>query len=140
METQINVNLLSSSKNKFSKFATKKWYVIESKSNGSYLHHDPIKFLTCSLELNLCDYSDAYILVTGNIYVKRRNAADTVDIALGAITQIAFNNCAPFKYCRTEISDTFVDCADFINIIIPMYNLIEYIYNYSDTSENFIGF
>ena len=45
-----------------------------------------------------------------------------------------FENCAPFKDCRTEINDTFVDYADFINIAMPMYNLIEYSDNYSDTS------
>ena len=49
---------------------------------------------------NLCDYSDAYILVTGDIAVKRRNAADTADIELAATTQGAFKNCAPFKDCR----------------------------------------
>ena len=43
METPKIVNLLNSSDNKFSKFATKKWYVIDSESNGGYLHHDPIK-------------------------------------------------------------------------------------------------
>ena len=52
------------------------------------------------------------------------------------LTQIAFKNCAPFKDCRTEINDTFVDYAHFINIAMPMYNLIEYSDNYSDTSES----
>ena len=87
-----------------------------------------------SLESSLSNYSDAYMLVTGNIAVKRRNAADSADIALGSIKQVAFKNCAPFKDCRTEINDTFVDYADFINIAMPMYNLIEYSDNYSDTS------
>ena len=70
-------------------------------------------------------YSDAYILVTENIAIKRRDATDTVDIALGAITQVAFKNCAQFKDCKTEINETFVDYADFINIAMPVYNLIE---------------
>ena len=65
----------------------KKWYVIDSESKGKYSHHDPIKFLTKSIESSLCDYSDAYIWVTGDIAVKRKNAADTADIALGAITK-----------------------------------------------------
>ena len=92
------------------------------------------------LESSLSDYSDAYILVTGDIAVKRRNAADTADIELAAATQVAFKNCAPFKDCRTEINDTFVDYADFINIAMPMYNLIEYNDNYSDTSGSLWGF
>ena len=94
--------MLNGSENENSKFATKKWYVIESESKGNYSHHDPITFLTKSIESSLCDYSDAYILVTGNIAVKRRNAADTADIALGAITQVAFKNRASFEKCSTE--------------------------------------
>ena len=48
--------------------------------------------------------------------------------------KVAFKNCAPFKKCKTEINETFVDDSDFINITMPMYNLIEYSDNYSDTS------
>ena len=124
METQKIVNLLNNIDSENSKFATKKWYVIDSDSKGVYSHENEIKFLTNSLELSLCDYSDAYILVTGNITVTGGNNN----------TKVAFKNCAPFKDCRTEINDTFVDYADFINIAMPMYNLIEYSDNYSDTS------
>ena len=134
METQKTVNLLNSSDNENSKFATKKWYVIDSESKGKYSHHDPIRFLIKSVESSLCDYSGAYILVTGNTAVKRRNPVDTADIALGAITQVAFKNCAPFEKCRSKINEIFIDEADFINITMPMYNLIEYSDNYSDTS------
>ena len=134
METQKIINLLNNTENEYSKFATKKWYVINNESKVNYSHENPIKFLTNSLESSLCDYSDAYILVTGNITVKRRNAADTDDIALGAITQAVFKICSPFKNCRTEINNTFVDNADFINITMPMHNLIEYSDNFSDTS------
>ena len=59
METQKIVNLLNSSEIKYSKFATKKWYVIDSDSKGNYSHENPIEFLTTSIELCLCDYSDA---------------------------------------------------------------------------------
>ena len=47
---------------------------------------------------------------------------------------MAFKNCSPFRKCRTEINETFIDEADFINITMPMYNLIEYSDNYSGTS------
>ena len=69
METQKIVNLLNGSDNENSKFATKKWYVIDSESKGNYSDENKNKFLTNSLESNLCNYSDAYILVTGNINV-----------------------------------------------------------------------
>ena len=76
METQKIVNLLNGSDNENSKFATKKWYVIDSESKGNYSHKNPIIFLTSSLESNLFDYSDAYILVTGNITVTRTVAVE----------------------------------------------------------------
>ena len=130
METQKIVNLLNGSDNENSKFATKKWYVIDSESKGNYSHENPIKFLTSSLESNLCDYSGAYILVTGNITATPNYAA----------TQVIFKNCAPFEYCRTKINDTFVDYANFINITMPAYNLIEYSDDYSDTSGSLWDF
>ena len=46
---------------------TKKWYIIDSESNGNYSQNDEIKFLTRSIESSLCDYSDAFVSVTGNI-------------------------------------------------------------------------
>ena len=124
METQKIVNLLNNSDNENSKFATKKQYIINSEAKGNYSADEEIKFLTRSIESSLCDYSDAYILVTGNITVAGGNAN----------TKVAFKNCAPFKECRTEINETFVDKTKHINIAMPMYNLIEYSDNYSDTS------
>ena len=127
METQEIVNLLNSSENEFLKLATKKWYVIDRETKGDYLHHNPIKFLLSSLESSICDYSDAYILdvlVIGDITVTGGNAN----------TMVAFKNWAPFKKCRRKINDTFAEEADFINIAMPMYNLIEYSDNYSDIS------
>ena len=126
METQKIVNLLNGSDNDNSKFATKEWYIIDSESNGNYSQNDEIKFLTRSIESSLCDYSDAYILVTGNITATPNNPA----------TQVVFKNCASFEKCRTEINETFIDEATHINVTMPMYNLIEYSYNYSNTSSS----
>ena len=130
METQKIINLLNGSDNENSKYATEKWYIIDNESNGNYLHKNTIKFLTKSIESSLCDYSDAYILVTGNINVTGGDAN----------TKVAFKNCTPFENCRTEINDTFVDYANFITITMPMYNLIEYSDNYSDTSGSLWNF
>ena len=115
-----------------------KWYVIDSKQKGKYSHHDSIKFLTKSIESSLCDYSDAYILVTGNTAVTRTIGANLVanpptpkkeKQPLTEVTQVVFKNCALFEKCST-----LVDEANFINITIPTYNLIECSDNYSDTS------
>ena len=61
METQKNVNLLNDTDNENTKFASRKWYVIDSETKGNYSDENEIKFLTSSLESNLCDYSDVYI-------------------------------------------------------------------------------
>ena len=107
-----------------------KWYVINSQSKGNYSQENPIKILTSSLESNLCDFSDAYILVTGRITATPNNAA----------TQVVLKTFPPFEDCRAEINDTFVDYANFLNITMPMYNLIEYSDNYSDTSGSLWNF
>ena len=124
MDTQKTLHLLNNSDNEYSKFVTTKWYIIDSESNGNYSHENPIKFSTKSIESSLCNYYDAYILVTGNTNV---TAGDNN-------TKVAFKNSAPFKKYRTEINQTFVDDANFINITMPVYNLIEYSDNYSDAS------
>ena len=118
------INLLNDSSNEESKFATKKWYVTDSQTAKSkYKQGDTIKFETETIKSSLCDYSDAFILVTGNITVAANNDTD-----------VAFKNCAPFSTCTTKINDVFVDEANHIYIAMPMYNLIEYSDNYSDTS------
>ena len=53
---------------------------------------------------------------------------------LGLLTKVAFKDYAPFKDCRTEINEIFIDEAEHINITVPMYNLTEYSDNYSDNS------
>ena len=82
MEAQKIVNLLNGYDNENSKFATKIWYVLDSESNGNYSKDEEIKFLIRSIELRLCDYSDAYILVTGSIRITRSNQN----------TKVAFKN------------------------------------------------
>ena len=124
METQRIIKLLNDSSNEESKFATKKWYVIDSQTTkGKYKQGDTIKFETETIKSSLCDYSDAFILVTGNITVAANNDTD-----------VAFKNCAPFSTCTTKINDIFVDEGNHIYIAMSMYNLIEYSDNYSDTS------
>ena len=83
-----------------------------------------VKFETQVIKSNLCDYSDAYILVIGDITATGGDAN----------TWVAFKNCAAFTKCITDINDDHANNADNLDIIMPMYNLIEYGDNYSDTS------
>ena len=112
METQKIINLLNDSSNEESKFSTKKWYVIDTETGkDKYNQNNCIEFETEGIKPSLCDYSDAFILVTGDI--------------TNNDTHITFKNCAPFSKCKTEINDVFIDEANYIYIVMPMYNLIE---------------
>ena len=84
------------------------------------------------LKSSLCDYSDAYILVKGTTSVTN-TAAD--DAASNTTNQkVIFKNCAPFTNCISEINNTQIDNAKDIDIVMPMYNLIEYSDNYAKTA------
>ena len=128
METQKIANLLNDSDNEFSKFATKKWYVVNDQNKSEYGEGNEddssIKFETKVIRSNLCDYSDAYILLTGDIKVA----------AIAANTNVAFKNCVLFIRCVTHINDEHIDTSENLHIIMPTYNLIKYSDNYSDMS------
>ena len=84
------------------------------------------------LRSSLYDYSDAYILVKGNIAVNN-TAADGEDVN-NTNKKVIFKNCAPFTNCISKINNADIDNAKYIDIGMPMYNLIEYSDNYSKTS------
>ena len=92
-------------------------------TKGKYKQDVTIKFETKTIKSSLCDYFDAFILVTRNITVAADNNTD-----------VAFKNSAPFCTCAAKINDVLVDEANHIYIAMPMYNLIKYSDNYSDTS------
>ena len=86
------------------------------------------------LKSSLCDYIDVYIHVNGTITVN--NTAATDANANNTNKKVIFKNCAPFTNCISEGSNTSVDDAKDIDVVMPMYNLIEYSVNYSKTSGN----
>ena len=128
METQKIANLLGDEGNESSKFATRKWYIINDLNNTDYGERDDdsktVKFETKVIKSNFCDYSDAYIHVTGTITATGGDAN----------TKVAFKNCAPLTEYTTHTNDEQVDNARNCDIAMPMYNLIEYSENYSETS------
>ena len=89
-------------------------------------------FKTTVLKSSSCDYGDAYILVKGTMTVNNTDAADAD--ANNTNEKVIFKNCAPINNCISEISKTQVDNAKDIDIVMPMYNLIEYRENYSKIS------
>ena len=132
MEYQKIANLLNDESNKPSKFRTKKWFEINDDVRGVYSPNEQIRFKTAMLRSSLCDYSDAYILVKGNITVN--NTADAGAAANNTNKKVIFKNCTPFTHCISKINNTQIDNAEYIDIVMPMYNLIEYSNNYSKTS------
>ena len=86
------------------------------------------------LKFSSCDYSDAYILVKGKITIAGEGADAAARHADERDKRVAFKNFAPFTICISEINNTQVDSAKDIDIVMPMYNLIEYSDNYAKTS------
>ena len=132
MENQKIINLLDKIDADSKHFATKKWYVINDENNTNYgvnkdtgaNNPDTIKYDTRVLKPNLCDYAEAYILVDGTTRGTGGNNN----------TRLALKNCAPFTKFNLEINDKHVDTAENLDIVMPMYKLIEYSDNYQDSS------
>ena len=132
MEYKKIANLLDSASNKPSKFKTRNWVEINDDIRGVYSSNKQIIFKATMLRSSLCDYSDAYILIKGNISVN--NTAPAGAATNNVTKKIIFKNCAPFTGCISKINNKQIGNAEYIDIVMPMYNLIEYSNNYSKTS------
>ena len=135
MEYQKTANLLNSASNQPSKFRTRNWVEINDESRGTYTSND-IKFKTTMLRSNLCDYADAYILVKGTVTITGAGDIAPARQADEREKGVIFKNCAPFTKCINRINNTNIDTAQDIDIVLPMYNLIEYSDNYAKTSAS----
>ena len=116
------------------KFRTKNWVEINVESRGTYNVNSQIKFKTTMLKSSLCNYSDAYILVKGTITITEAGDDAAARQADERDKGLVFKNCAAFTNCISEINNTQVDNAKDIDIVMPMYNLIEHSDNYVKTS------
>ena len=124
--------MIDNASNQPSKFRTKNWVEINDESRGAYNVNSQIKFKTIMLKSSLSDYSDAYILVRGTIGVN--NTAAAAAAVNNDDKKVIFKNCAPFTNYISEINNTQVDNAKDIDIVMPLYNLIEYSDNYAKTT------
>ena len=132
MEYQKIAHLLDSASNKPSKFRTRNWVEINDDIRGAYSPNKQIRFKTAMLRSSLCDYSDAYILVKGNVSFNNTAAAGAA--ANNAAKKVIFENCALFINCISKINIIQIGNAEYIDIVVLMYNLIEYSDNCSKTS------
>ena len=133
MEYQKIANLLDNASNQPSIFREKNWVEINDESRGTYTGNS-IKFKSTMLRSNLCGYAAAYILVNGRIKTTGAGTDAATRQADEINKGVRFKNCAPFTKCISKINNTEIDNAKDIDIVMPMYNLIEYNDNYSKTS------
>ena len=135
MEYQKISNLLESTSDNLSKFRTINWVEINDESRGNYTNTD-IRFKTTMLRSNLCDYAGSYILVKQTITITGGGDDAAARQADERNKGVIFKNCAPFTKCISRINNTDIDNAHDIDIVIPMYNSIEYSDSYSKISES----
>ena len=120
MEYQKIENLLNTESNQPSKFRTKNLVEIIYDIRGAYSSDKQTRFKTTMLRSSLCDYSDAYILVKGNITVN--NTAGEGATAVNATKKVIFKHCAPFANCISKINNTQIDNAEYNDIVISIYS------------------
>ena len=124
-------NLLDSESEELSKFVTRQYAKVNNLSN-TYDENKSIRFKTPMLRSDLCDYSDAYILVNGTITVNGVvNGVENERVRTNR--KLILKNNASFVSCMTKINNEFIEDADDLDIVIPMYNLLEYSKNYRGT-------
>ena len=155
MEFQIIVNFLdiTSDDKNFPKFVTKKWIEVYDQSEKNYTPSKEIRIKTSMLRSDLCDFSDAYIVVKGNITVTKKtftaddidapnntaanvNATNTANNNAFGNKKLVFKNNAPFINCISKINGVKIDNAEDLDVVMPMCNLLEYSKNYRKTTES----
>ena len=130
MEYQKIANLLDNEINQPFKFRTRNWVEIDDESRETDIGNG-IRFKSTMLRSNLCDYADAYILVNGRITITGAGDDAAARQADKIHKGVTFKNCAPFVKCISIINNTEIDNVKDIDIVMPMYDLIEYSDNYS---------
>ena len=136
MEYQKIINLLGTTLDEVPRFITKKWVEVHDQSGSAddrYKPNKQIRFKTSMLRSDLYDYSDAYIVVKGDITLTKINGRGIIDIRNRFL---AFKNNAPFTNCISKINNVLIDNAEDLDIVTPMYNLLEYSKNYRKTTRS----
>ena len=110
------------------RFISKKWIEVYDQSEKNYNPNKEIKIKTSMLRSDLCNFSDAYIVVEGDITLQGDNNANKRN------KNLAFKNNAPFINCISKINGVKIDNAEDLDVVMPMYNLLEYSKNYRKTT------
>ena len=124
MKYQKITNLLDTTSDNVHRFITKKWIEVHDQSSSAGDRFKPskqIRFKTSVLRSDLCDFSDAYIVVKGTMTLTKTNGREIIDIRNRFL---AFKNSAPFTNCISKINNVLIDNAEDLDVVMPMYKLL----------------
>ena len=110
------------------RFVTKKWIEVYDQSEKNYNPNKEIRIKTSMLRSDLCDFSDVYIVVEVDITLEGDNDANKRK------KNLAFKNNAPFINCISKINGIKIDNAEDLDVVMPMYNLLECSKSYRKTT------
>ena len=128
LEYQKITNLLGNTSDKVPTFITKKWIEVHDQSGETYNTNKQIRFKASMARSDLCDYSDAHIVVKGFVTVSAEERdRDEMN------RNFVLKNNAPFISSISKINDLLIENAEDLDVVMPMYNLLEYSKNYSKT-------
>ena len=120
-------NLLDTAHDQVPKFVTKKWIEVQHQSGKPYDTSKEIRFKTSMLRSDLCNYSKAYVWVKGDVTANANNYNVNDEV------EFSFKNNAPFISCISKINGELVENAENLDVLMPMYNLLEYFKDYEKT-------
>ena len=135
MEYQKNTNFLGTTLDEVPRFITKKWVEVHDQSGSADDRYKPNKqksFKTSMLRSDLCYFSDAYIVVKGDITLTKTHRKGIIDIRNRFL---ASKNKAPFTNCISKINNVLTDNVKDLDTVIPMYNFLEYTKKYRRTTR-----
>ena len=125
--------MLDATSDNVTRLITKKWIEVHYQSGSAEDRYKPSKHITSKtsiLQSDLCDFSDANIVAKGTIIVTNPD-----NNAYGK--KLAFKGNTPFIPCISKINNTLIDSAEYLDIVIPKYNSLEYSKNCSKTTVSF---
>ena len=135
MEYQKNTNFLGTTLDEVPRFITKKWVEVHDQSGSAddrYKPNKQISFKTSMLRSDLCYFSDVYIVVKGDITLTKTHRKGIIDIRNRFL---ASKNNAQFTNCISKINNVLTDNVKDLDIVIPMYNFLEYTKKYRKTTR-----
>ena len=131
MEYQKIIKLLGTMPDEVPRFITKNWIEVHDQSGNTEDRHKPskqIRLKTSMLRSDLCDFSDPYIVAKGTVALTKTNGRWIIDIRIRLLP--------PFTNCILKINNVLIDNAEDLDVVMPMYNVLEYSKNFRKTTES----